>query len=629
MQAQDLSDYARLLDAAAADPAWFTAAAFEDLGLEWLRSYREFVDLSRGVEWPRWFVGGATNVAWLAIQRWASTDRTAIIWEDDDGSSGQISFAELQGLVIRASNGLRAMGVGPGDVVAIYLPMIPEAVVTLFAAARIGAIAAPAFSGYGAGALAERLRLAGAKVLVTADGFLRRGRPIDTLATASQALAQAPSVRGLVVIERLHGRAPASPVPVTSWTDLVRDASQNGLPEWDSGQPFLLAFTSGSSGRPKGVVHAHSGMPYRVGIELGYNFDLRPGERLCWVTDMGWIMGPISTVGPLTLGAATVLFSGVPDYPDPGRLWDLVDVHQITHLGVSPTAIRLLAGAGTRWVEGHSLTSLRMLGSTGEPWTSAAWRWLHREVGRGFAPIINWSGGTEIGGGILVGSPVVPIPEGRFSGPAPGMSVDVVDDDGEPATATVGELVITKPWPSMTQGFWQEPERYLQTYWSRWPGVWVHGDRAIRYADGTWELPGRSDDVMNVAGKRVGPVEYESVADQVDGVVGAAAVALPDPVKGEVAVVVVVPTSPTRSEAAKQVLSEAVRARIVDVLGKAMAPSAVVVVDALPLTRSGKVHRRAVRSWLLAADPGDLSTLENPEVQEHFAVARQQLQSAG
>jgi acetyl-CoA synthetase len=334
---------------------------------------------------------------------------------------------------------------------------------------------------------------------------------------------------------------------------------------------------------------------------------------------MGWIMGPNSTIGPLVLGAATVLFNGVPDHPDAGRLWDLVDRHAVTHLGLSPTVVRLLAGKEGGRPAQRPLSALRVLGSTGEPWTAAAWRWLHREVGRGNAPIINWSGGTEIGCGLLVGSPVVPIPEGRFSGPAPGISADVFDADGKPVTGAVGELVVTRPWPSMTRGFWNDPDRYLETYWSKWPGVWVHGDQAIRYPDGSWEIPGRSDDVMNVAGKRVGPVEYESLADQVDGVIGSAAVAVPDVVKGEVVVVVVV-RSPSAGQS--DALADTVRSRIIHAMGKAMAPAAVLIVDALPLTRSGKVHRRAVRSWLTGADPGDLSTLENPQVEAAFTAVR-------
>ena len=262
----------------------------------------------------------------------------------------------------------------------------------------------------------------------------------------------------------------------------------------------------------------------------------------------------------------------------------------------------------------------------GRSWTSPAWRWLHRNVARGIAPIINWSGGTEIGCWILVGSPVLPIREGRFSGPAPGMSVDVVDESDAPVTDQVGELVITKPWPSMTRGFWNEPERYLETYWSRWPGVWVHGDRAIRHADGSWEIPGWSDDVMNVAGKRVGPIEYEALAERVPGVEAAAAVGVPDPVKGEVPVVVVVPSGP---DADRESLIGAVREEIATAMGRAMTPGAVVVVDVLPITRSGKVHRRAARAWLLGVDPGDLSTLDSVDAQPAFIVARTQLSTDG
>jgi acetyl-CoA synthetase len=354
-------------------------------------------------------------------------------------------------------------------------------------------------------------------------------------------------------------------------------------------------------------------MPYGAAIDLALTMDLAPGDRLCWPSDMGWLVGPLTSVVTLALGATLVLFEGVMDHPQPDRLWQLVDKYGLTHLGIAPTSARILALAGEQWVEPYSLKSLRVLPSTGEPWTIPAWRWLHRHVGRGRAAIINWSGGTEIGGGILGGSPVVETAEGRFAGPVVGHSVDVVDESGASVTGCVGELVLNRTTPSMTNALWHDRDRYVEAYWSKFPGRWQQGDQAIRYEDGSWELPGRSDDVIKVAGKRVGPAELEALALDVPGVALAGAVGLPHPRKGLVPVIAitVTPDAPASDDVAS-----AVSGAVVMHMGKPMRPEAVVVVDELPVTRSNKVHRRALRSWLADTDAGDLSALANPDCED-------------
>ncbi|MBV9101349.1 MAG: AMP-binding protein [Candidatus Dormibacteraeota bacterium] len=615
------TDFPGFLQQAARDPGRLYPAAFEDLALEWMAPWQRIVDESRGAPWADWFVGARANVARLCVERWPAS-RPALIWEGDDGSTRCLTFSELDDSVRRAAAGLSALGVRRGDVVAMHLPMVPEAVISLLAAARLGAIAQPSFSGYGVDALVERLELGGAEVLITADGALRRGRRVNMRSVVDAAVRRTTRVRHVVTVQRLDERPQMPPVAGLHWDELL-SASPDGWAEaFEAQTPFLLAFTSGSTGRPKGVVHTHGGLPYRFALELAYCANLNEGDRLAWVTDMGWIMGPLATIGPLALGATAVLFEGVPDHPDPDRLWRLVEAHDITHLGLSPTVARSLAAAGDAWADDHEVPSLRVLLSTGEPWTIPAWRWVHRHVARGTRPIINITGGAEIGGTILAGSPLVPTDAGRFAGPGPGMAVDVYDDSGRPLVGAPGELVITKSWPSMTRGFWNEPDRYLETYWSRWPGVWVHGDRAVRYADGSWELIGRSDDVIKVAGKRLGPAELESLATEVPEVEAAAAVGLPDPIRGEQAVVVI------QASAGDAELVAAVRRRLEDALGRAFKPH-VVACTMLPLTRSGKVHRRAVRAWLQGADAGDLSTLENPEAETAIAAAAASLRPAG
>jgi acetyl-CoA synthetase len=629
MRQHGLTDYYRLLDRAATDPEWFYQAAFRDLELEWPVPYHTLYDDHNGAAATRWFLGGRTNLAYLAVERWRTAGyrkRTALVWEGDDGTSLHLSFDQLGQQIERAAAGLRAIGVGKGDVVALYLPMIPEAAISLLAIARIGAIAAPAFSGYASKALAERLGITGARVIITADGALRHGTKVDLKAQADQAVQAIPGVEWVVVVTRLGDTLQMNPARDLSWETLLSYGKDQPLEMVDANTPWLLSFTSGSSGRPKGALHTHGGLPYRVAIELAYNFDLYAGERLLWITDMGWIMGPLAIAGALSLGAAFVMFEGTPDFPQPDRLWQVVDHHRITHLGLSPTVVRVLASYGPEWVDRHELEPLRVLGSTGEPWDAPSWRWFHRHVGRGRRPIINWSGGTEIGCGILAGSPVVPMRKCCFAGPAPGMAADVYDSAGRPLVGEIGELVVTRPWPSMTQGLWQEPERYLATYWSRWPGIWLHGDRAIRYEDGSWELLGRSDDVLKVAGKRVGPVEIESVATQSDEVMVAAAVGIPDPIRGEAIALVVLPT-PEARDRDPDMLARSIADRVADALGKPFRPAVVLVVTAIPLSHSGKVHRRAVRAWLTGTDPGDLSALANPESRAAILAARERLQS--
>lgn len=615
MASAGLDSYTELVAKAAAEPCWFYPAAFDFLGLEWMCDWTRLIDDAVAPPFTRWFPDGGTNVSWLAGKR-LGPDACAIQWEGDGGESRSISSAELDTLVSQLAAGLRSLEVCSGDVVTMYLPMIPEAVVTMLAVARIGAIVSPAFSGYGAEALAERIELGGAKVLIAADGFMRRGKPVPMIQTALDAARITSCPPQVVVVPRLS-RDVAIPGTV-SWADLLSRGVDGPAQIFDSAHPWLLAFTSGSSGRPKGVVHTHGGLPYGAAIDFAFALDVRHGDRLCWPSDMGWLVGPLTSVVTLALGATLVLFEGVMDHPQSDRLWQLVDRYRLTHLGFSPTTARILALAGESWVERHSLDSLRIIPSTGEPWTKDAWRWLHRNVGRGRAAIINWSGGTEVGGGILAGSPAVETLEGRFAGPVPGMDVDVVDDAGASVTEEVGELVLKRGWPSMTDGLWNERERYLDTYWSQLPGRWVHGDQAIRHLDGSWEVPGRSDDVIKVAGKRLGPSELEALALGVPGVALAGAVGVPHRRKGQVPVVAITLSNDVVEPA--DVASE-VSAAVEDAMGKPMRPEAVVVVKELPFTRSNKVHRRALRCWLADIDAGDLTALVNPDCEDAIRQA--------
>jgi acetyl-CoA synthetase len=366
-------------------------------------------------------------------------------------------------------------------------------------------------------------------------------------------------------------------------------------------------------------VHTHCGFPIKGAQDMAHGFDLQPGDVLFWITDIGWMMGPWAISGSLMLGATLMIYEGVPGYPQPDRLWALVERHGVTHLGISPTAVRSLMGQGDHWVKAHDLSRLLFFGSTGEPWNPDPWRWLFDVVGESQRPILNYSGGTEISGGILCCNPLLPLKPCSFNTPVPGMAADVVDADGQPVRGQVGELVIRRPWVGMTRGFWQAPDRYIETYWARFPGVWVHGDWALIDDDGFWYILGRSDDTIKVAGKRVGPAEVESAAVSHPAVAEAAAIGVPNELKGEVVVVFVMlrpnyaPSEPLRGE---------IEAAIVHQLGKSLKPEAVRFVQDIPRTRNAKILRRLVRKRYLDEPLGDTSALENPAALDEIAAAR-------
>ncbi len=522
------------------EPAWFWDAVVRDLDLEFFTPYDQVLDLSRGAPWAKWFVGGEYNYVHNALDRKATgahAEQTAIVWEGEEGAVRTRTYAELGRDVGRFADGLRRLGIGRGDCVGVYMPMVPEVVVAMLACGKIGAIFTPIFSGYGAPAVATRLNDCGARLLITADGFPRRGKNIPMLATAVEAARQAPSVERVVVARRMGLADLPNDDEVVLWDDVIRE--MEGTPETERTRPddpYMIIYTSGTTGKPKGALHVHAGFPIKASQDLAHCFDLQPGDTLFWPTDIGWMMGPWAIVGALTLGATLCLYDGAPDYPDPDRLWRLVERHRVTTLGVSPTVVRALMTHGEEHVRRCDRSSLRVLGSTGEPWNPASWWWLFRNVGEERCPIINYSGGTEIAGGIVGGFTIAPLKPCAFAGPVPGMDADVVDDQGQSVRGEVGELVIRRPWVGMTSGFWNDPDRYLATYWSRWPGVWVHGDWA-RIDDDAWYILGRSDDTIKAAGKRVGPAEVESAVVAHPLVAEAVAIGVPHPVKGEAIVV--------------------------------------------------------------------------------------------
>ncbi len=595
------------------DPEWFWPAVIDYLGLPFDPKWTTVRDTSRGHPWSTWFNGAGFNMSSALVDRWAEQypGRVAIRSRKEPGETRELTYGALREEVSRLAGALRASGVRRGDAVAIYLPMSQEAVTSLLAVARLGAIFIPVFSGYAAEAVATRLENPRPAAMICGNGFFRRGRLVEMKEIADRAVEIAGGIDRVIVVDY----APRQSTPMTEgrdvwWHDVVPGADTAPPARTYSEDPVIIAYTSGTTGRPKGAVHVQAGLTVKIAAEGAFQLDVNEGDVLMWVTDMGWIMGPWMTIAGLANGATIATYDGAPNHPGPDRLWEVVEDLEITHLGVSPTLIRALQPHGAELAHRHDLSRLRVFGSTGEPWNPEPWWWLFRDVGRELVPIANISGGTEIGACILSVNLLQGIRPTSLGGPALGVDADVYSADGAPLRGEVGELVIRGSWPGMTRGFWGEPERYIDTYWSRFPDTWVHGDWASIDADGFWYLHGRSDDTLNIAGKRIGPAEVESVAVALDEVVMAAVIGIPDDLKGEVIGLFLVPAPGVEPD---DDLTAAVARACDEGLGKAFRPSVIQWVDDLPRTRSQKIMRRVVKAVALGNDPGDLTSLENPE----------------
>lgn len=588
-----VDSFAELQTKAAAEPAWFTEQVLQFLELPWDRPYAQVMDSSRGIAWTRWCVDGELNMGTACLAK--GPDRQpAVVWEGEEGVTRSWSYRALRVAVQRCASGLRAMGIGKGDAVGVHLPMMPETVAVMVALARIGAIAVPLFTGFGPSAIATRMRDVGAKAIFTCNAFPRRGKLVE----AKRAVDEADAAPLVIVVERMEGHS----VEMREgrdirWQDFCELPGSHAPESVAAEDPLLLIYTSGTSGAPKGILHTHCGFPVKSAQDMAFGMDVGPGTRISWLTDIGWMMGPWLIYGALLLGGTMALYDGAPEH-----LWAFAARQGVEVLGVSPTLVRTLMGVAIR----QDLSRLRLLGSTGEPWTRDAWMWLFETVGGGKLPLINYSGGTEISGGILCSNPLLPIKPCAFSAPCPGMAADIVDPDGE----GVGELVVRQPWIGMARGFYKDPQRYEETYWSQFPGVWRHGDFAARDADGFWYIHGRSDDTIKIAGKRVGPAEVETIVTSHAAIREAAAIGVPNELKGSELVVYCVRQG--------EVSAADVQELVARELGRPLRPHEVRFVSALPKTRNGKVMRRLVRAARLGLPLGDTSNLENPEVLQEF-----------
>lgn len=603
------------------DPEWFWNAFLKFINFRFYKPYTKVMDSSRGAPWTKWCLGGETNVVLNCLDKHRGTpvwNKTYIIWEGEDGRKRTLTYAEFNELVCKMAGSLKSLGIGKGDVVGLYVPMIPEAIASIFAVTKIGGILMPLFSGFGPEPLSVRFNDSSAKAVITVDGTWRRGKELSVKGPLDEALKSSPSVKHVIVVRHLGDKVPANMVKGRDhWFDEISKNQPADFPTvvMDAEDPAFLVYTSGTTGKPKGTVHTHCSLAAKIALDVGLCMDMKESDRLFWMSDIGWLVGPLASISSTFHGASFVVFEGAPDYPDTGRHWRAMSENKVTYLGIAPTSVRSLMRYGNE-IDNYDFSSLRIMVSTGEPWTFDAWKWLFERVGKKRVPILNYTGGTECGGGIAAGTVLHPLKPGCFAGAIPGTGARVVDENGKPVSpGTVGELVMTTPSIGNTRSLWHDDERYIDSYYSMYGDKWRQGDFAMIDADGFWYLLGRSDDTIKVSGKRTGPSEIEGILTGTGKIVEAAVIGLPDPIKGSAVGCVCVPMpGVTADEALRAELSNAVTGK----MGVSYRPKEIIFVSDLPKTRNLKIMRRMVRSVILGDPAGDTSSLVNPESLEEL-----------
>ena len=615
-----LADYNALLRLALEQPAAYWAGVAEYTQFVWDEPPAAYVDLSAGAAFPHWFPEARLN--WVnSVLAWGERDagatRLAVVEEHEDGRVERLSYQALRERVAACAQVLIRHGATPGERVGLLMENGIHATVALLAISAVGAVAVPLFSGFGAEAVIARLGAAGARVLIASRSFQRRGKPVLLAPVVRAAWAELPQLERVLwtslaadetdsaheanLVDEMNGLAPARFTP--------RACTAN--------DPFLLIYTSGTTGKPKGIVHTHGGFPLKIAHDALVHFDLAPGDVFCWPADMGWIAGSLVLASALLRGATLVCYSGGPDYPDWSRLSQLIERHRITHFGSAPTLIRGMASHAAEATQGD-VSSVKLLVTAGEGIDPEHFSWFQRHFGRGIAPLINYTGGTEASGALLASVVVRPIVPSGFNSVSPGVPVAILSADGEELTDAVGELAVRGAFLGMTRSFWQDDARYLETYWQTLPGIWVHGDLALRRADGQFFMRGRSDDTLKVAGKRLGPAEVEEAVLKLPEISEAAAIGVPDAERGERLVVFVIAAHAAADSAA---LAARVTAQVESQLGRPFRPASVHCVTQLPKTRSSKTMRRVIRNLYCGNPVGDLSALDNPGALEEIRRA--------
>ncbi len=593
-RANKINSLEELYDRADNDPDWFWPAVIDDCGINFTSPYSRVRSADKGVPWTTWFTGGKINITYNCVEKMKESTSPAIKYERENGQAGSINFRDLDEQTGKMAGSLLKLGVRKGDRVGIYMPPNPESIISLYSIMRIGAVAVPIFSGYGLEAVKTRIDDAGIGVLFSLSYYERKGKRVNV----RNVLEKLENVQLILINPQKESEL--------DFYRLMYDGSYTASEETGSEDPAIMLYTSGTTGKPKGTVHVHGGSFINIAKEVRYYMDMTPEDTLFWISDLGWMMGPWSIIGANTIGGSIFVYDGAVDFPDTNRLWKLIVDHHITLLGLSPTLVRTLKAKGIR----KTFSGIRIFGSTGEPWDEESWMWLFENLGDGKVPIANISGGTDIIGCFLASTAAIPLmPRCLYRGL--GMNVSVLDEEGKRVFDKVGYLVSTTHCPSMTRGIWKQPEKYIDTYWSKFEGNWVQGDWAMMDKNGYYFLFGRSDDVLKVAGKRLGPNEVENLVMLSDGVTESAVAGVPDPIKGDaVAVFYTGKNDDTTREKIREV--------VVSGLGKSFAPKYVIWLPQLPKTRNGKIMRRVVKKAFLGEEPGDLSNMEDTSIIDYL-----------
>ncbi|MCH9658769.1 AMP-binding protein [archaeon] len=612
MKKHNLSSFDELSQKSTNDLEWFWKSVDEDIGIMWDSPYEKVLDDSKGIAWSNWFVNGKTNIYKSSVEKFVkiSPDKTAYYFESEDGGRSEITYSELDSKVSKLANGLKSLGIRKGDVVAIYLPMIEGAILSILAAAKIGAIQTIIFSGYSSDSLHVRLKDCNAKILITSDGFHRKGKTISQKQSVEGALGDT-NVEKTIVIQYKGGDEYHESENIVFYDKLVSSQDMVCKTEiLDSEDPLFILYTSGTTGKPKGVVHTHGGFSVFAGHQSAYLIDTQAQDTLFWPADVGWITGLVWNVyGLLIMGASAVIYDGALDFPASDRIWKMLSYYKATIFGISPTAVRLFKKNNVEPLKLFSLDKIKNIPTTGEPLDEDSWWWLYEKVGNKKIPIMNLSGGTEIGGAMLSVFPGMKLKPSTVGMPVPGMHLDVVDDDLNSVREENGYLVIKSPWPAMTRGLLNDDKRYLETYWNRFENIWFHGDYVFVDKDNLWYMRGRTDDVINVSGHRMSTAEIEHTVISHNRISDAASIAIPDNITGEAIVVFFVADKKSENMTTFEV-SDFISEKI----GKVARPKFVFQLSDLPKTRTGKIMRRLLKSKLLGKELGDLSSLENAHV---------------